>query len=137
MTIAYSLTITNRNVSTPRLAANADTEYGRLHGYATIRTPAEFAARVPLVTYADLEPYVRRLMAGERGLITAEAPIFYALSTGTTGGVKQIPVTPAYRREFQKTVQVAFWHVYRRFPAAFTGRFLYSVSPRRRGTWSR
>lgn len=114
------------------LAANADTEYGRKYGFAAIRTPAEFAARVPLVTYADLAPYVQRLMAGERGLLTAEAPIFYALSTGTTGGIKQIPVTPAYRREFQQTVQVAFWHVYRRFPQAFTGRFLYSVSPRRR-----
>lgn len=114
------------------LAANADTEYGRKFGFRGIRTPAEFAARVPLVTYADLEPYVQRLMAGERNLLTAEAPIFYALSTGTTGGVKQIPVTPAYRREFQKTVQVAFWHVFRRFPRAFTGRFLYSVSPRRR-----
>lgn len=114
------------------LAANQDTEYGRKYGFATIRTPEEFAARVPLVTYDDLRPYVERLMAGERGLLTAEAPIFYGLSTGTTGGIKQIPVTPAYRREFQRTVQIAFWHVYRRFPAAFTGRFLYSVSPRRR-----
>lgn len=114
------------------LAANADSEYGRKYGFADIRTPEEFAARVPLVTYDDLEPYVERLMAGERGLLTTEAPIFYALSTGTTGGIKQIPVTPAYRREFQRTVQVAFWHVYNKFPQAFTGRFLYSVSPRRR-----
>lgn len=114
------------------IRANQDTEYGKLHGFATIRTPAEFRARVPLVTYKDVEPYVQRLMAGERNLLTAEAPIFYALSTGTTGGMKQIPVTPAYRAEFQRTVQVSFWHVFKKFPKAFTGRFLYSVNSRRR-----
>lgn len=114
------------------LAANASSEYGRAHGFASIATPAEFRARVPLVTYDDLKPHVERQMAGERGVLTTEAPMFYGLSTGTTGGIKHIPVTPAYRREFQRTVQIAFWHVYRKFPQAFTGRFLYSVSPRRR-----
>ena len=114
------------------LEANQDTAYGKLHGFATIRDAAAYRARVPLVTYDDLAPWVERQMNGERGLLTAEAPMFYGLSTGTTGGIKHIPVTPAYRQEFQRTVQIAFWHVYRRFPAAFTGRFLYSVSPRRR-----
>ena len=114
------------------LEANQDTEYGRKYGFKDIRGPEDFAARVPLVSYDDLKPWVDRLMAGERGLLTREAPMFYGLSTGTTGGIKHIPVTPAYRAEFQRTVQIAFWHVCRRFPAAFTGRFLYSVSPRRR-----
>jgi hypothetical protein len=114
------------------ITANRDTEYGKRFGFATIRSPAEFRARVPLVTYQDVEPYVQRLMAGERNLLTAEAPIFYALSTGTTGGMKQIPVTPAYRAEFQRTVHVSMWHLFRKFPQAFTGRLLYSVNSRRR-----
>ena len=55
---------------------NADTEYGRKHWLAEARTPAEFVRRVPLMTAADLDPYVRRLMAGERNLLAAEAPIY-------------------------------------------------------------
>jgi hypothetical protein len=70
-------------------------------------------------------------MAGERGVLTADAPVFYGLSSGTTGGRKVVPISQTYRAEFQRTVQISFAHLYRRFPAAFTGRFLYFVGARR------
>jgi hypothetical protein len=112
------------------LRANADTAYGRAHGFGEIRSAEAYADRVPLVTYDEVAPWVARTMRGERGLLTHDAPIFYGLSTGTTGGVKHIPVTATYRREFQRTVQVAMWHVCRAFPEAFRGRVLYAVVAR-------
>jgi hypothetical protein len=113
------------------MEANADTEYGRAHGFAEIATPAAFARRVPLTTAADLEPWVQRLMAGERRLLTEDDPVYYVRTTGSGGNAKHIPITKSYKKEFQKTVTVALWHLYLKFPFAFTGRALYFVGSRK------
>ncbi len=113
------------------LRRNRDTEFGRKFGFCDIAGPGAFAARVPLQPPEDLQPWMRRLLQGERNLLTAEDPIFYGLTTGSSGHHKYLPITPAYRAEFQRTVKVAFWHLYRRFRAAFKSRFLYFVGPRR------
>ncbi len=118
------------------LRPNADTEYGRAHGFGDIRDPATFARRVPIMRPADLQPWVERLQRGERGqgergLLTGEAPLAYVTTTGSTGPAKYVPITASYRTEFQKTVHVAVWHLYRRFPEAFHGRVLYFVGSRR------
>jgi len=109
---------------------NADTEYGRAHGFAEITTPAAFARRVPLFTPADLEPWAARLMNGERRLLTADDPAYYVRTTGSTGNAKHIPITKSYKNEFQVTVTVALWHLYAKVPRAFTGRALYFVGSR-------
>ncbi len=113
------------------LARNAATEIGRRHGFADLRTPAEYARRVPLSTAADVEPMVARMMRGERRVLTAEAPIFYGRTTGSGGAHKHVPITPTYQAEFQRTVHTAFWHVFWKFPRAFTSRLLYFVGPAR------
>lgn len=110
------------------------TAFGRAHGFASLRNPAEFAAQVPLMHPQDLRPWVERLMNGERQILTDEDPLFYGVSTGTSGTHKHVPITATYRDEFQRTVNIAFWHLYRRFPEAFTSRFLYFVGPRRLAT---
>lgn len=113
------------------LRANAHTAFGRAHGFGSIRGPADFARRVPIMRPDDLQPWVERMMQGERDLITAESPVAYVTTTGSTGPAKYIPITPSYRAEFQKTVHVAVWHLFLRFPEAFTGRVLYFVGSRR------
>jgi hypothetical protein len=109
---------------------HADTAYGREHGFGGITSPEAYAERVPLMSPADLQVWVQRTMAGERRLLTPEDPVFYGMTAGTSGQPKCIPVTPTYRTEFQRTVSVSFWHVYRRFPEAFRSRFLYFVGKR-------
>jgi hypothetical protein len=113
------------------LARNRDTEFGRAHGFAELTRPEAYARRVPLMTAADLEPWVRRLMRGERRLLTEEHPVFYGRSTGSGGNHKHIPITPSYQAEFQRTVHAAFWHLFLRIPRGFTSRLLYFVGPRR------
>ena len=48
-----------------QLALNADSDFGRAHGFAKIRTYDEFVRSVPIQTYEDIRPYVDRVMAGE------------------------------------------------------------------------
>jgi hypothetical protein len=109
------------------LELNAGTELSRKHGLGDVKTRAELRARVPVTTYEDVRPYVDRQLRGEQNLMTAETPDFFAVSTGTTGTPKHTPMTPTYRRDFQRTLHVSMTHVLRRFPRAFTGNIAYSV----------
>ena len=109
------------------LRRNGSAEYGRSFGLRPGMSAAEFARAAPLMTPADLLPRVSRLMAGERGVLTQDAPLYYVRTTGSTGEPKHVPITKAYREEFQLTVQVSLFHLRRRFPQAFSGRALYSV----------
>jgi len=42
------------------LAENADTAFGREHGFAEVATPAEFARRVPIGEYEAFRPWIAR-----------------------------------------------------------------------------
>ena len=109
------------------LERNAKTEIGRALGFDQIRTLEEYQAAVPIRTYADHEPLIRRTMAGERGLLTADAPIFYSQSGGTTGTPKVTLVTPSYRAEYMETVHLFAYHLQKQFPKLIDGRILYFV----------
>lgn len=104
------------------IEANRDTTFGRRHGFADLTTPRAWAARIPPQSYDTLAPYVdaqRRL--GERAL-TAEAPLFYAQTSGTSGTPKYIPVTPRMLAWHRDEQEVFSYLQYRACPAAFDGR---------------
>ncbi len=113
------------------LRMNADTEFGARAGFRAIRSMQEYAERVPMMTTADLQPHVSRLMAGEREILTKEPPLFYTRTSGSGGHHKHVPITQQYRKDFQKTVHTALGHLYLRYPRAFSGRALYFVGTRR------
>lgn len=112
------------------MARNEGTEYGRAHGFSKIRTLRDYAS-VPIMTPADLQPLVRRQMEGARNLLTADAPVYYVRTTGSTGEPKHVPITHSYRAEFQRTVHVSLFNLRRRFPEAFHSRALYFVGSRK------
>ncbi|WP_243793870.1 GH3 auxin-responsive promoter family protein [Saccharopolyspora gloriosae] len=87
---------TQARVLADLLAFNADTEFGRRHGFARIATMDDFRAAVPLQDYATHAPLIERTAAGERDLLTAEAPEVYFTSSGSTGAHKKVPVTPRF-----------------------------------------
>ena len=47
------------------LRENAETAFGRAHGFSAIRTVEEFQERVPLSAWEDVAPWVDRIAAGE------------------------------------------------------------------------
>jgi hypothetical protein len=108
------------------LGSLQDTELGRARDYASIRSHTELA-RVPVWTHDDYAPAIAREMAGERNVLVPEPADYYAMTTGTTRAAKHVPITDAYRREYQLTTAVALKHLRDRFPRAFTGRALYFV----------
>ncbi len=92
------------------LAQNADTEFGREHGFARIQTPADYARAVPIRDYDGLAPWLTRVAQGERNILTAEDPELFFMSSGTTAGTsKYIPVTPSFLRQAFLPFYQALW----------------------------
>ena len=112
------------------LQRNAETEYGRRHGFGRIRTPEEYRARVPVVEYEDIRPYVERMTAGEADVLTAERPVMFARTSGTTGEAKYVPVTPTCQgREHRDVMRTWLYHAHLEHPDIFRKKCVSLVSP--------
>ncbi|MFD4376440.1 GH3 auxin-responsive promoter family protein [Streptomyces sp. NPDC058486] len=91
------------------LEFNAETAFGREHGFGGLRTVDDFRRAVPVGDYASHAALIERTAAGERGLLTADAPELYFTSSGSTGAHKKIPVTPRFMRTTFMPFYFAAW----------------------------
>jgi hypothetical protein len=110
--------------------ANQGTEYGRAHGFAKVHDLRSYQAAAPVVSYDEIRPLVERMARGEHGVLTAEDPVMFAQTSGTTGKSKLIPVTPSCRgRDHADQMRVWLHHAQRAHPRIFRGKILSLVSP--------
>lgn len=75
------------------IAEAAGTQFGRDHDFISIKTYQDFANRVPVRDYEALKPYVERVVSGEKDVLWKGKPLYFAKTSGTTSGVKYIPIT--------------------------------------------
>ena len=68
------------------LEGYAKTGYGAGHGAAHVETVADYRRAFPVITYEDCKPLIKRVMAGETGLLLYEEPVGWAITRGTTRG---------------------------------------------------
>lgn len=70
------------------------TEWGILYDYEQIKTPSEFATKVPLTDYEILKSWIERMIAGEKNILWPGRVKWFAKSSGTTNDKsKFIPVS--------------------------------------------
>ncbi|NCD70091.1 GH3 auxin-responsive promoter family protein [Mucilaginibacter agri] len=69
------------------------TIFGVDHGFADIHSYEDFKKRVPIRDYEDLRPYIDRIMRGEDDVLWPGRPAYLAKTSGTTSGVKYIPIS--------------------------------------------
>jgi hypothetical protein len=76
-----------------RLAS--ETVFGRKHHLAGVLSYEDFRERVPLRTYADIAPYVGRMLNGESDVLSPGIVRYLAKSAGSTQSavVKMLPVS--------------------------------------------
>ncbi|RVU02802.1 GH3 auxin-responsive promoter family protein [Mucilaginibacter limnophilus] len=70
-----------------------DTQFGTDHNFAQIRTYSDFKKQVPVVDYEELRPYIERVMHGEENVLWPGKPAYLTKTSGTTSGVKYIPIS--------------------------------------------
>lgn len=110
------------------LRRNADTVFGRLHGFAEIKTAADYRRRVPVRDYEDVRPFVNRIMAGERSVLTKQEPVLLTMTSGTTGEQKFIPVTRESQRVEARSMRQWLYRALQDHPAYMDGRSVAIVS---------
>jgi hypothetical protein len=69
------------------------TAFGREHGITPSINAAEFSRLVPMRDYEGLRPWVDRILAGNHDELWPGKPLYLAKTSGTTSGVKYIPIT--------------------------------------------
>ncbi len=83
-----------QNVLDHLLKTAKNTEYGKKHGFHSIKNIRQFQERVPVCSYEDLLPYIMRLMKGEQNILWPSSIKCFAKSSGTTSDKsKFIPVS--------------------------------------------
>jgi hypothetical protein len=99
------------------------TEQGRRFGLDSIADADAFRRAVPIQTYEDIRPAIERQIATGALEIAPEKPIMYALSSGTTGKAKYIPVT-AHALKQLRTAQRAMAFVQHEALRSFSGKLV-------------
>ena len=111
------------------LDVNKHTEYGKQYGFAGINSVETFVNTLPIQEYGDLKPYVDQQIERGGPVITAHPPVLYAVTSGTTGSPKYLPVTPTSFHQLREAQRLILYHQFRQRPRAFYGQFLTIVSP--------
>lgn len=96
-----------RSVLWEKLRRHADSDFGREHGFADLRTIDEFRRRVPVANYEYYRPYVERVQQGEVQAMFAPGTkiLMFAMTSGTTNKSKYVPVTAEFFAEYRKSWQ--------------------------------
>ena len=84
---------TQQKVFRSLVAKAQNTAFGKDHDFSLIKTPQDFAAKVPVRDYEQLKGYVDRVVHGEENVIWPGKPLYFAKTSGTTSGAKYIPLT--------------------------------------------
>lgn len=69
------------------------TEYGKEHRFQEINNYKEFRQAVPIRDYEKFKPYIEKIKEGKHNILWKGKPIYFAKTSGTTSGVKYIPIT--------------------------------------------
>jgi hypothetical protein len=75
------------------LKTGRQTQFGKDHRMAETDNHAGFAQAVPIRDYEQLKPYIELIKEGKHNILWTGRPIYFAKTSGTTSGMKYIPIT--------------------------------------------
>ena len=69
------------------------TSFGKDHHFNSIKNHEDFVKQVPIRDYEAFKPYIEKIKEGKHNVLWKGVPIYFAKTSGTTSGVKYIPIT--------------------------------------------
>ncbi len=70
-----------------------NTEFGKDHYFNDIQSAKDFQHLVPVYDYEKLNVYINKIKEGKHNILWKGKPLYFAKTSGTTSGVKYIPIT--------------------------------------------
>ena len=77
------------------LHSGKNTLFGRDHWITSVKSYEEFREQIPIRDYEAFRPYIDRIKNGEENVLWPGKPLYLSKTSGTTSGVKYIPITRA------------------------------------------
>jgi hypothetical protein len=75
------------------LKTGSGTQFGKDHHLGEVKTMEEFRQAVPIRDYEQIKPWIELVKEGKHNILWKGKPIYFAKTSGTTSGVKYIPIT--------------------------------------------
>jgi hypothetical protein len=75
------------------LKTGARTDFGKEHHLEGIGDYTAFRQAIPIRDYEAFRPYIDRIKTGRENVLWRGRPMYFAKTSGTTSGVKYIPIT--------------------------------------------
>ena len=107
------------------------TLFGKDHLFEKIESAEDFSRSVPVKSYEQLKPYIEKIIAGEANILWTGRPKYFAKTSGTTSGIKYIPISnDSIRPHITAASKAVFNYVHTTKKAIFDGRLMFiSGSP--------
>lgn len=83
------------------------TAFGKDHHFTEIKNYSDFKQHVPVRDYEGLKAYIDRVVDGEADVLWKGKPLYFAKTSGTTSGVKYIPLSKESMPEHIKAARNA------------------------------
>jgi hypothetical protein len=77
------------------LTGSKTTSFGKDHWLSSVKSYESFREQVPIRDYEEFKPYIERIKKGEENVLWPGKPLYLSKTSGTTSGVKYIPLTRA------------------------------------------
>ncbi|HTM65501.1 MAG TPA: GH3 auxin-responsive promoter family protein, partial [Flavipsychrobacter sp.] len=75
------------------LKTGRNTFFGKEHQLENVKSYEEYKATVPIRDYEAFKPYIEQIKSGQQNVLWKGKPIYFAKTSGTTSGVKYIPIS--------------------------------------------
>jgi len=88
-----------------KIRLNADSQFGREHQFAKIRSVADFRSRVPVANYETYRPYIEQVKNGNPDALFGPGTkvLMFSMTSGTTSEAKYVPITNHFFQEYRRS----------------------------------
>ncbi len=69
------------------------TDFGKDHRLQEVRHHDDFVQAVPIRDYEQFKPYIDKIKEGKHNVLWKGKPLYFAKTSGTTSGIKYIPIS--------------------------------------------
>lgn len=111
------------------LRRHGQSAYGRAVKLHRLRSVQDYQARVPIVGWDELAPWLRRVEAGEPNVLTASPVRMLEITSGSTSGNKLIPYTTDLLEELEEATGPWLYDLYAHHRGLWGTRAYWSISP--------
>ena len=101
-----------RSIMKQLIVKASQTKYGKEHHFDQIHIYSDFKQHIPISDYEGLKGYIEHIKNGEKNILWPGIPKYFAKTSGTTSGIKYIPITNESMPNHINTARIAMFNYF-------------------------